>query len=1091
MLYAINTAEGTKKWEFLTGGSVCEFSVHRLRDGQVFYGRDGANGRGGTQQKAGASSASDCTDCGVGLVHKTWDFQTGGYVYSSPTISSDGATAFVRSNDNKLYAINTVDGTKKWEFLAAGSSVQSSPTLSSDGATVFAGSSDKKLYAINTVDGTKKWEFLTGSYVQSSPTLSSDGATVFVGSITKGSDCSPCPAGRAGIKQLQEEETKKLLGMLYMTYKPDLYWFESVTMLFKLALWATLVFFEHGSQFQLAMSAAICWLQLGVHARFEPFEDGFKNMLQYASYTLIAFTSFSGLVLNYINVSLELAALAQRKREQDRLASEKYIFSLVAEIIIWSTTIYIVIKVLYYAFKFWKKHGSTVMSLAGPAAGGRSRTDEILSFKGKRIDRASGEGMAPQDAMDHLLKLAEQSQVFYAERKSSGHRAAAGRPSAVEGDLGVAGAGYGSPTMPSGRASAGKVPRYTPEDRKMMRELDERLQGLLLELDIKSAAAARRTKGLDEDGYIVFEALQKVGEIRERTLDDVDTIMMVNEEGEVAEMYVAEDPGMAMKADGQKTLNYRQAITRNPNPEDKMKFQAARDKEWGGTLIGKKVLTSVKRKDLPKGITPLPLGWVFVKKIDPLTGMVDKYKGRCYAVGSVSKAEIHYDADQRHAGTTSFEAAKILIVSSAMAATYVTKVDISSAFTLATASRTIYYYSPEGVSRFDADGDAQLWKGLANLYGNVDAAFRWLQLGCETITQGLGMRRCIWDGCAFRQTLSREDADRIMALGMPGKQAADQKVPLGEPDQPGEHDAGRVVTLEKPEPYGHNESKSEATKGVAAYLMEMNSMFKLDKSKDAGAVAKSSDSFELDFATESEVTHITSEYDTDLKTTVLADAKIAEVGSACVPVVNKPSQLAKSGETIPGNRRLGKLIKDAAVFRKDAPRTLEHERLHLGEQVPDAKPMDMTELPETLAPNNTPGLVWAVCVVWVDDMLLLSNCPRWGRYIKRRFLNRFKGTEEENPSTFLGLGIEKTKDGRVKITQSVLTKKYIDAVQALDNGKEPESRRPMKSASTPITEPSNPKLKGETPEEIKRGEKLQMPRLAGILSFLRHTRPDL
>ena len=92
------------------------------------------------------------------------------------------------------------------------------------------------------------------------------------------------------------------------------------------------------------------------------------------------------------------------------------------------------------------------MSLARPSAGGRSGTDEILSYKGKRIDRASGEGMAPQDAMDHLLKLGEQTRTFYAERKSSGHRAAAGRLSAVKGDLRVAGAGAISDRRPAASA---------------------------------------------------------------------------------------------------------------------------------------------------------------------------------------------------------------------------------------------------------------------------------------------------------------------------------------------------------------------------------------------------------------------------------------------------------------------------------------------------------------------------------------------------------------------------------------------------------------------------------------------------------------
>ena len=70
-------------------------------------------------------------------------FQTGGGVFSSPALSSDGATVFVGSNDYKLYAICATSGTQKWALhvkrAVTGGKVHSSPALSSDGATVFVG----------------------------------------------------------------------------------------------------------------------------------------------------------------------------------------------------------------------------------------------------------------------------------------------------------------------------------------------------------------------------------------------------------------------------------------------------------------------------------------------------------------------------------------------------------------------------------------------------------------------------------------------------------------------------------------------------------------------------------------------------------------------------------------------------------------------------------------------------------------------------------------------------------------------------------------------------------------------------------------
>ena len=76
-----------------------------------------------------------------------WEFRTGGIVYSSPAIGSDG-TVYVGSWDNKLYAINGKSGVKLWEFETGGD-VRSSPAIGSDG-TVYVGSDDNKLYAIKT-----------------------------------------------------------------------------------------------------------------------------------------------------------------------------------------------------------------------------------------------------------------------------------------------------------------------------------------------------------------------------------------------------------------------------------------------------------------------------------------------------------------------------------------------------------------------------------------------------------------------------------------------------------------------------------------------------------------------------------------------------------------------------------------------------------------------------------------------------------------------------------------------------------------------------------------------------------------------------
>ena len=79
------------------------------------------------------------------------------------------------------------------------------------------------------------------------------------------------------------------LDILYAIYQPHAYYYESVQMVFKLALWGTLVFFEHGSEMQLATALVVNVLQLCIHIEIKPMggEDaGLLNTMQAASLVL-------------------------------------------------------------------------------------------------------------------------------------------------------------------------------------------------------------------------------------------------------------------------------------------------------------------------------------------------------------------------------------------------------------------------------------------------------------------------------------------------------------------------------------------------------------------------------------------------------------------------------------------------------------------------------------------------------------------------------------------------------------------------------------------------------------------------------------
>eukprot|EP00947_MAST-08B_sp_MAST-8B-sp1_P002389 g2389.t1 len=366
-LYAINVADGTKKWEFVAGNFVISIPALSSDDKTVFVGSQ--------DHKLYAVNVADGT--------KTWEFLTGAGVRSSPALSSDDKTVF-NLVVVMMFPVDWPESVKTFERIISGINLDfvqiASPAclgmpVSFYGRFIsmivisasvigvpwlvsyqkYRRNAAKWAEAIKlrmrdtfllvvllhpTVSGQSfyhfrcrlvddKWYLMadyslecydTAWYGMLAPVL----LTIFGFALGM-----PLLFARLLWKrraELQNPETKKLLGVLYLSYKPDLYWFESVTMIFKLALWATLVFFEHGSQFQLAMSAMLCFFQLGVHAHFKPYDAQFKNMLQYVSYILVTFASFSGLLLNYVAQGLELARVTLKDAELTRLTAQEQVF---------------------------------------------------------------------------------------------------------------------------------------------------------------------------------------------------------------------------------------------------------------------------------------------------------------------------------------------------------------------------------------------------------------------------------------------------------------------------------------------------------------------------------------------------------------------------------------------------------------------------------------------------------------------------------------------------------------------------------------------------------------------------------------------
>ena len=82
--------------------------------------------------------------------------------------------------DSTVIALDTSNGSQRWQSADTGSNLVYTPVLSADGSVVYAGSNNKQVWAFLTSDGTSKWIATTNGKANGSPVLSSDGNTVYL-----------------------------------------------------------------------------------------------------------------------------------------------------------------------------------------------------------------------------------------------------------------------------------------------------------------------------------------------------------------------------------------------------------------------------------------------------------------------------------------------------------------------------------------------------------------------------------------------------------------------------------------------------------------------------------------------------------------------------------------------------------------------------------------------------------------------------------------------------------------------------------------------------------------------------------------------
>jgi outer membrane protein assembly factor BamB len=100
---------------------------------------------------------------------------------ASATIGPDG-TVYCGSNNSNMYAVDP-NGQQKWLYEAERelAGIWTTPALSTDASTLYFGANKGGMYALNTRDGSLKWQFNIVGSVYGSPALDAAG-TLYTGS---------------------------------------------------------------------------------------------------------------------------------------------------------------------------------------------------------------------------------------------------------------------------------------------------------------------------------------------------------------------------------------------------------------------------------------------------------------------------------------------------------------------------------------------------------------------------------------------------------------------------------------------------------------------------------------------------------------------------------------------------------------------------------------------------------------------------------------------------------------------------------------------------------------------------------------------
>ena len=111
-----------------------------------------------------------------------WRYRAG-TITSSISVDENGGTVYFAAG-SYLYALSAPSGINseaelKWRYKTEGRVVNSAPAIGTDGSVIYVGSGKGYLHAINTADGSLRWEYQSSNGIYSSPVIDDSGVVYF------------------------------------------------------------------------------------------------------------------------------------------------------------------------------------------------------------------------------------------------------------------------------------------------------------------------------------------------------------------------------------------------------------------------------------------------------------------------------------------------------------------------------------------------------------------------------------------------------------------------------------------------------------------------------------------------------------------------------------------------------------------------------------------------------------------------------------------------------------------------------------------------------------------------------------------------